>query len=182
MNPKPILLAPTVIALALLCACQQPQQADGSVMEGVEQAEAAKRDPAANLKAAEEFIATKRAEPGVVETASGLLYKVEKSGPASGPQPTEASMVRVHYEGTLPDGTVFDSSYARGEPAEFPAGRLIPAWVEALQLMRPGDQWMIYVKPELGYGEMGAGPDIPPNAALVFKMELIEVLSNPKAG
>jgi FKBP-type peptidyl-prolyl cis-trans isomerase FklB len=164
-------------ALVLLGACQQ-QASETSVMDGVEEAEAAKRDPASNMAAAQEFIAAKKAEAGVKETASGLLYKVETSGPATGVPPTAVSTVRVHYEGTLPDGTVFDSSYARGEPAEFPVGMVIPGWTEVLQLMRPGDTWMVYLKPELGYGEQGAGADIPPNAALVFKIELIEVLGS----
>jgi FKBP-type peptidyl-prolyl cis-trans isomerase len=172
---KTAFAALTVSALALLGACQQ-QPSDTSVMAGVEEAEAAKRDPVANMKASQDFIAAKKAEAGVQETASGLLYKVEKSGPETGAKPTAASTVRVHYEGTLPDGTVFDSSYARGEPAEFPVGGVIPGWTEVLQLMRPGDTWMVYLKPELAYGEQGAGADIPPNAALVFKVELIGVV------
>lgn len=173
-------LVPALAALVVLGACQPEKASEESVMSGVEQAETARLDPAANLAASEKFIAEKKAETGVTETASGLLYKVEKAGPATGQRPSAASEVRVHYEGTLPDGKVFDSSYARGEPAVFPVSRLIPAWTEALQLMRPGDSWVIYVKPDLGYGESGAGADIPPNAALVFKMELIEVLSAPQ--
>jgi FKBP-type peptidyl-prolyl cis-trans isomerase FklB len=178
MKPAVLAMSTTLVsALALLGACSPPPS-DTSVMAGVEEAAAAKRDPVANMKASQDFIAGKKTEAGIQETASGLLYKVEKSGPATGAKPTAASTVRVHYEGTLPDGTVFDSSYARGEPAEFPVGGVIPGWTEVLQLMRPGDTWMIYLKPELAYGEAGAGADIPPNAALIFKVELIEVLGS----
>jgi FKBP-type peptidyl-prolyl cis-trans isomerase FklB len=168
-------LVPVFATLALLGACQ-PADKEQSVMAGVEEAEAKKRDPDANLAAANAFLAEKKAEAGMQETASGLLYKIEKSGAESGAMPTAESAVRVHYEGTLPDGTVFDSSYARGEPAEFPVNRVVPGWTEVLQLMRPGDVWMVYLKPELGYGADGAGNDIPPNAALVFKIELLEVV------
>lgn len=162
------------IAIAALGACQ-PEGQTKSVMDGVEEAQAATRDPDANQAAAMAFLAEKKAEPGMQETASGLLYKIEKSGPSTGKNPLATSTVWVHYEGTLIDGTVFDSSYARGEPAEFPVNRVVPGWVEVLQLMRPGDIWMVYLKPELGYGPSGSGP-IPPNSALIFKIELIEIL------
>jgi FKBP-type peptidyl-prolyl cis-trans isomerase len=123
------------------------------------------------------YLAAQRARPSVKETDSGLLYWIVKSGPEAGPHPRAESIVRVHYEGTLTNGQVFDSSYRRGSPSEFPTNRLIPGWTEVLQLMRPGDVWMIYLKPELAYGARGAGDVIGPNAVLVFKIELIEVLS-----
>jgi FKBP-type peptidyl-prolyl cis-trans isomerase FklB len=123
------------------------------------------------------YLAAQRSRPTVKETESGLLYWIVKSGPESGQHPRAESMVRVHYEGALTNGQVFDSSYRRGTPNEFPANRLIPGWTEVLQLMRPGDVWMIYLKPELAYGARGAGDVIGPNAVLVFKIELLEVLS-----
>ncbi len=84
--------------------------------------------------------------------------------------------MKVNYEGKLTDNTVFDSSFARGQPAAFVLGGLVPAWVEAMQLMRPGDEWMLYVPSALGYGEEGAGDKIPPNSVLVFRIQLLGVL------
>ena len=134
-------------------------------------------DPRAaqNLAAANAFLAAKAKEPGVVTLPSGLEYKVLQSGPAGGASPLAEDRVVVNYEGALPDGTVVDSSYKRGQPDVFVAGQLIPAWTEALEKMKPGDSWLLYVPPALGYGAKGAGP-IPPNSALVFKIELIRVL------
>lgn len=111
-------------------------------------------------------------EEGTVRTESGLLYQELESG--DGPSPAAADLVAVHYRGTLVDGTEFDSSYARGEPAIFPVNRLIPGWVEALQLMQTGDRWKIVVPAELGYGAEAVGK-IPPNATLVFEMELLAI-------
>ena len=128
------------------------------------------------LTPAQVFIATLRSEPGIRETGSGLLYFVIASGPPQGDRPTSTSTVRVHYEGTLIDGTVFDSSRQRGQPAEFPLAAVIPGWTEAVQLMRPGDVWTVFLKPELAYGRRGAGLTIPPDSALVFRIELIAVL------
>ena len=112
--------------------------------------------------------------PGVHVTPSGLQYKVIASGPADGLKPRDVSEVKVNYEGKLLDGTVFDSSYQRGEPAVFGVSGLIPAWTEALQMMRPGDVWELYVPAKLGYGDQGQGP-IPPGAVLTFKIELISI-------
>jgi peptidylprolyl isomerase/FKBP-type peptidyl-prolyl cis-trans isomerase FklB len=117
-------------------------------------------------------------EPGVKVLASGLAYKVVRSGPATGLKPQLNDEVKVHYEGKLEDGTVFDSSYERGQPAAMPLKGLVPAWQEALPLMRPGDEWMLYVPSNLGYGEEGQGP-IPPGAPLIFRIELIDVLPGP---
>ena len=116
---------------------------------------------------------------GVKTLPSGVQYKVVRSGPATGIKPGPNDEVKVHYEGKLVNGTVFDSSYERGQPAAMPLAGLIPAWVEALQLMRPGDEWILYVPPEQGYGADGAGDDIPPNSALIFRIELIDVLPAP---
>ncbi|MFC7292233.1 FKBP-type peptidyl-prolyl cis-trans isomerase [Hirschia litorea] len=118
----------------------------------------------------------------VKTTDSGLQYIVLKSGDESGVHPTPTDQVVAHYDGRLAEnGKKFDSSYDRGEPATFPAGQLIPGWVEALQLMRPGDEWMLYIPSELGYGEQGAGGAIPPNADLMFMLALQDVLVTPKS-
>jgi len=109
---------------------------------------------------------------GVQRTDSGLLYEVITEG--SGPKPTLASRVTVHYEGKFTDGRVFDSSYARGEPITFPVTGVVPGWTEALQLMPAGSTYMLYLPPELGYGERGKG-QIAPNTPLVFKVELLGV-------
>jgi peptidylprolyl isomerase/FKBP-type peptidyl-prolyl cis-trans isomerase FklB len=130
-------------------------------------------------EASKAFIAKTAAEPGVQRLPSGVLYKVVRSGPETGIQPQLTDEVKVHYEGKLVDGKVFDSSYERGQPAAMPLRGLIPAWQEALQRMRPGDEWILYVPPEQGYGAEGAGGEIPPNAALIFRVELIAVLEGP---
>jgi peptidylprolyl isomerase/FKBP-type peptidyl-prolyl cis-trans isomerase FklB len=138
-------------------------------------AEPAKPDQSAAAKA---FLAKTAKEPGVRVLPSGLEYKVVHEGPANGLRPHLNDEVKVMYEGKLIDGTVFDSSYERGQPASMPLKGLVKGWQEALQLMRPGDEWILYVPPELGYGAEGQGP-IPPGAALVFRIELIDVLPGP---
>lgn len=115
---------------------------------------------------------------GVKTLPSGVQYEIVRSGPPEGLKPTEADEVKVHYEGKLADGELFDSSYERGVPAAMPLSGLIPAWLEVLPLMRPGDEWIITVPPEMGYGESGQGP-IPPNSVLIFRIELIDVLPGP---
>jgi FKBP-type peptidyl-prolyl cis-trans isomerase FklB len=134
-------------------------------------------DPRAaqNMAAARSFLATNAKAEGVITLPSGLQYKVVQAGAAGGASPRADDQVIVNYEGTLLDGTVFDSSYQRGHPETFTVGKLIPAWTLALQKMKPGDVWMLYAPPRLAYGEEGAGP-IPPNAALIFKIELIGIL------
>ena len=102
-----------------------------------------------------------------------------RSGPPTGLKPQLTDEVKVHYEGKTQDGNVFDSSYERGAPAAMPLRGLIPGWQEALQLMRPGDEWVLYVPSNLGYGEAGAGGEIPPGAPLQFRIELIDVLPGP---
>jgi peptidylprolyl isomerase/FKBP-type peptidyl-prolyl cis-trans isomerase FklB len=111
---------------------------------------------------------------GVVTTPSGLQYRILRSGAAGGQRPKPADEVKVDYEGKLLDGRVFDSSFDRGSPAVLTVRDLVPGWREALQMMRPGDEWLIYLPAKLGYGENGAGP-IPPNSVLIFKLDLIAV-------
>jgi FKBP-type peptidyl-prolyl cis-trans isomerase FklB len=125
-----------------------------------------------NKKEGAAFLAQNKNRDGVKTTASGLQYKVLKQG--NGATPRKTDIVTVNYRGTFLDGTEFDSSYARNEPAKFPCDRVIGGWVEALQLMHVGDKWQIFVPSNLAYGEAGMGNDIPPNAALVFEIELLD--------
>ncbi|MEI6439362.1 MAG: FKBP-type peptidyl-prolyl cis-trans isomerase [Alphaproteobacteria bacterium] len=124
------------------------------------------------------FLATNAKAQGVVTLPSGLQYKIVKSGPADGIKPIPGDEVKVNYEGKLISGKVFDSSYQRGVPAALPLDALVPGWIEALQLMRPGDAWLLYVPANLAYGENGAG-EIPPGSTLIFKIELLGVLPGP---
>jgi len=128
---------------------------------------------AAGAKAAKEgeaFLAANAAKPGVVTLPSGLQYKVVTAG--TGKKPAATDTVVVHYRGTLTDGTEFDSSYKRNQPAKFKVNQVIPGWTEALQLMPVGSKWQLVIPAKLAYGERGAGGAIPPNAVLVFEVEL----------
>lgn len=129
-----------------------------------------KQQAAENLKKSKAFMAKAAKEPGVKTTSDGLVYKVLKQG--DGPSPTKDDKVVVDYKGTLPDGTVFDSTYKRGKPATLPVDAVIPGWSEALQLMHVGGKYKLYIPPHLAYGEQGAGQVIGPNEALVFDVEL----------
>ncbi|MBF0621802.1 MAG: FKBP-type peptidyl-prolyl cis-trans isomerase [Magnetococcales bacterium] len=126
-----------------------------------------------NLKQAEQFLADNLNKPGVKVTASGLQYKILKQGKGAVPQAN--SSVTVHYKGTLLNGTEFDSSYKRNQPATFPVNGVIAGWTEALQLMPVGSQYQLFIHPKLGYGERGAGKRIGPNALLVFEVELLNL-------
>ena len=114
---------------------------------------------------------------GFVSTGSGLKYKVLRSGPASGRSPTRSDSVTVHYRGTLENGTVFDSSYDRGEPTSFGVTQVIPGWTEALQLMKPGDKWLLHIPHYLAYGNRAIGGKIPPYSDLIFEVELLRIAS-----
>ena len=114
---------------------------------------------------------------GVVTTPSGLRYRVLASGPADGRSPRREDFVSVHYRGTLTDGTVFDSSYDRGRPATFGVGQVIPGWTEALQLMKPGDKWLLLIPQHLAYGPRAVGGKIPPFSDLVVEVELLQIVS-----
>jgi FKBP-type peptidyl-prolyl cis-trans isomerase len=120
-----------------------------------------------------QFFAENGLRAGVTTTASGLQYEVVQA--AGGEKPDPQATVRVQYEGKLTDGTVFDSSYERGEAAEIPLDRVIPGWSEGLQLMGVGDTYTLYIPSALGYGEAGAGDMIPPYSPLIFKVELLEI-------
>jgi FKBP-type peptidyl-prolyl cis-trans isomerase len=121
----------------------------------------------------EAFLAANKDKPGVQVTESGLQYRVERAG--NGDAPAATDIVRVHYKGTLLDGTVFDSSYDRGEPAEFGLSQVIPGWSEGVQLMKVGSKYTFWIPAELAYGAEGGGP-IPGNAMLTFEVELLEIV------
>lgn len=125
-------------------------------------------------EAESKFLQVNGEQKGVVKLASGLQYKVLQAG--NGKSPVAYDRVRTHYEGRFLSGEVFDSSYERGAPVTFPVNRVIPGWTEALQLMKEGDKWELYVPYALAYGEQGAPPRIPPFSTLVFQVELLEIL------
>ena len=127
----------------------------------------------ANKKEGEDFLAANKGKDGVVALPSGLQYKILKQG--AGPKPSAGDSVVCNYRGTLINGTEFDSSYKRGEPATFPVGGVIKGWTEALQLMPVGSKWQLFIPPDLAYGERGAGADIGPNSTLIFEVELLSI-------
>ena len=192
LRRPPLRAAAIFLSSFLVVACQEapPDGAEDGAEEGTEQAttsegaqegtEQATTSDGAEEEGAEEATAsdgadlTQDAQPeGVVTLPSGLQYEVLAEG--SGATPGATDTVVVHYHGTLVDGTVFDSSVERGEPASFPVNGVIAGWTEALQLMQEGDKWRLTIPPELAYGERGAGEQIGPNATLTFEVELIEV-------
>lgn len=148
------------LALGLCAGCSSNENKPGTA------ADAQAGDGAA-------FLAANAKKDGVITTASGLEYKVIKSGTGESPKPDDK--VKVHYHGTLIDGTVFDSSVQRGEPIVFPVGAVIPGWVEALQLMKVGDKWQLFIPAKLAYGEQSPSPAIPANSVLLFEVELLGI-------
>jgi FKBP-type peptidyl-prolyl cis-trans isomerase len=135
---------------------------------------AGEREAQKNLEEGNAFLEKNKAREGVTTTESGLQYEILTEG--TGPKPTATDQVRVHYHGTLIDGKVFDSSVDRGEPVVFGVSQVIPGWTEALELMPVGSKWKIYLPSSIGYGERGAGGDIGPNSALIFEVELLEIV------
>ncbi len=125
------------------------------------------------LQRSEDYLKENAKKEGVKSLPSGLQYKVIKDGAGKSPKATDTAV--VHYRGTTTDGKEFDSSYKRGEPAEFPVNRVIPGWTEGLQLMKEGAKWMLYIPPNLAYGERGAPGAIGPNEALIFEVDLLRV-------
>jgi len=154
-------------------------QIDGQLYESQFQALAEERlaaGAAASRAAAEGFMAEAASAPGAERTGSGLVIRTIKAG--SGERPAAADKVRVHYHGTLTDGTVFDSSRERGQPAEFGLNQVIPCWTEGVQRMQVGETAQLVCPPDLAYGDRGAGQDIPPGATLIFEVELLEIVAN----
>lgn len=127
----------------------------------------------ANLQAGLDFLEANKLKPGVVELPSGLQYEVIHNG--DGPKPLATNKVTCHYHGTLIDGTVFDSSVKRGQPATFPLNAVISGWTEGLQLMNQGSKWRFFIPPQLGYGERQVSAQIGPNSTLVFEVELLGI-------
>lgn len=127
----------------------------------------------AGLQIGKAFLAENKKKQGVIELPDGLQYTVIKEG--TGLTPTANDTVSVHYHGTLIDGTVFDSSVDRGEPAEFPVGAVIKGWTEALQLMKVGSKYKLFIPSDLAYGDRAAGPKIGPNSTLIFEVELLKI-------
>jgi len=149
-----------------------PEEADRIVREFF--TSAGEREGQLNLEAGNAFLQQNKERPEVKVTESGMQYEVLQEG--DGPIPDADDRVRVHYHGTLIDGTVFDSSVERGEPAVFGVTQVIPGWTEALQMMPAGSKWKIYLPSDLAYGERGAGGDIGPNETLIFEVELLEIV------
>jgi FKBP-type peptidyl-prolyl cis-trans isomerase FklB len=127
----------------------------------------------AGKAAGQKFMEENKTKPGVITLPSGLQYQVLKEG--TGPKPKATDKVTAHYRGTLSDGTVFDSSYDRNQPLNIGVSEVIPGWTEALQLMKVGSKWKLFIPSDLGYGERGAGHEIPPHSPLVFEMELLSI-------
>jgi FKBP-type peptidyl-prolyl cis-trans isomerase FklB len=197
MNVKRMLLC--ALAAVALASCEEPgvlgeiKRAEKEIAqkEATEAAEsearvAARADGAKNASASQAFLERNAKEEGVTTTRSGLQYRVVRSVD-SGPRPGPQDEVLVNYEGRLIDGSVFDSSYERGQPAPFQISGVIPGWTEGLQMMRPGEEYTLYIPSDLAYGQ-DAPPDIGPNQALVFRVELIafrkpsgEVFGQPPA-
>ena len=145
------------------------------------QAERSKELAGKNKEEGDTFLTTNKKKEGIKTTASGLQYKVINEG--TGKKATADDTVRVNYKGTLIDGKEFDNSYSRGEPVEFPvSGVVIPGWTEALQLMPVGSKWQLFIPSNLAYGERGQGPDIGPNATLIFEVDLLAIIDPTKAG
>ena len=141
--------------------------------------QAAVKKAAGEKNAAEgtKFLAANKTKEGVKTTGSGLQYKVLKEG--TGPSPKATDTVKVNYRGTTIDGTEFDSSYKRGQPATFPVGRVIKGWTEALELMKVGSKYQLFIPPNLAYAEKGAGAEIGPNSTLIFEVELLAINPPP---
>ncbi len=164
MSGGKTLLTDEEAAAALATLQDQVKKATEAKMEAL---------AAENKKAGDVFLAENKTKEGVVTLPSGLQYKILTAG--AGPKPTATDTVVCQYKGTLLDGTEFDSSYKRGQPATFAVARIIKGWTEALELMPVGSKWQLFIPADLAYGERGAGGVIPPNATLIFEVELVSI-------
>lgn len=160
-----------LMALPMLAACND----GGGVMREIERAEQEEAQVAEQGEVSSaDFLAAAAARPGATSTPSGLVYEVRTRSPDQAlPRPTAEAVALVHYEGKLADGTVFDSSFERGEPAQFPLAQVVPGFTETIMLMRPGDEFLATFPAALGYGPEGRPPVIPPNSALQFRIQLL---------
>ena len=165
MNSGWVKGAAALAMIAALAACSRGPSVDSA-------------DAEANLKAGQVFMEQNAKAEGVQSLPGGIQYKIIQSGPPGGESPDSNDLVRVDYEGSLIDGTVFDSSFERGQPAVFTLGTVVEGWTEALQHMRVGDEWIIYLPADKGYGERNMG-NIPSNSVLVFRLKLLAVASSP---
>lgn len=172
-----LLSAALLVALTGCKSTDNKEENDAAAKPTIDAtATAAATAMAAQQPAAAAAAPATRGAPGeMFTTASGLQYRIVASGPASGRSPTLMDTVSVHYRGMLTDRTVFDSSIDRGQPASFGVSQVIPGWTEALQLMKPGDQWVLYIPARLAYGSRAVGDKIPPNSDLVFQVALLQV-------
>lgn len=162
-----------MVEKALLTPEQMQAAFMGLQQEMQEKAEAQKKEAGSkNRETGAKFLAENKTKPGVMTTPSGLQYKVVRQG--TGAKPAATNTVKVHYEGKLLDGKVFDSSYQRNQPTEFPLNSVIAGWTEGVQLMPVGSKFTFFIPSELAYGEQGAGSDIGPNEVLIFDVELLE--------
>ena len=164
------LIAPLALAAVLAAAGAAPAQVTPSAPPQLN------AGPSAAATAGKAFLANNAKAPGVVSLPSGLQYKVIASGPKDGPSPKLGDIIKVNYEGKLLNGQVFDSSFARGKAAIMPADGLIQGWLEALPKMKVGDEWMLFIPPELAYGSRDLG-EIPPDSTLVFRLKLEGMLA-----
>lgn len=164
-----------------LLSDQEAQTVMGALQTDVRKKQEEKQKELAetNKKEGDEFLAANKIKQGVVTLPSGLQYKILQEG--TGPKPAADDTVTVNYRGTLVNGTEFDSSFKRGQPASFPVGGIIKGWNEGLQLMPAGSKWQLFIPPDLAYGPRGAGPTIGPNSTLVFEIELLSVQPKPAA-
>jgi FKBP-type peptidyl-prolyl cis-trans isomerase FklB len=189
MRKQSVELDPNVFAQALRTSLaggktlMTPEEAQAAMTEAQNELRKkveAKRavEGAANKKEGDAFLAANKSKEGVVTLPSGLQYKIEKQG--TGPKPTTSDTVVCNYRGTLINGTEFDSSYKRGQPATFPVSGVIKGWTEALQLMPVGSKWQLFIPSSLAYGERGAGADIGPDSTLIFEVELMSIQEKPK--
>ncbi len=168
-----LLAAAAALVLAAAAGCTPANDVSGVGAEIARQEQERTAKLAAAEKAVRDCIALGQSGKGLTTTASGLRWAATKPGNKALAPPTAQDEVRVHYIGALMDGMVFDSSFSRGEPAQFLLGQVVPGWTEGLQLAPPGGALCLIIPPQLGYGEAGAGGDIPPNATLAFHVELL---------
>ena len=175
-NDKKLLLTKEEIMKELTAFSKKMQEKQMKIRE--EQMKKMEALGKENKKQGEAFLAENKKKKNVVTAKSGLQYIVLRKGEGKKPEATD--QVKVHYKGTLIDGTEFDSSYKRGEPVTFPANQVIPGWTEALQLMNVGSKYQLFIPSDLAYGERAAGPQIGPNATLIFEVELLSIEKIPK--